>query len=254
MGAVYILLLWSCLMVFHVSEQASGSQNKTNHTLDDEPLSSSDDVNMRGSGLAVQPLIPGVTVPFSHLPVLLAALLFSQIIHEAGHALSTIPENVPIHSVGLGLFVCLPSAFVSLSSVAFEKLPPLPRMRIAAAGAYHNLALWFILAILGWSGLGKLLSQGWTGWGTSFGPYKHVNDLGVSVQSIDPESDLGQYLYPGDIITRIEDTVLAHASLLAQRRTSLQLWHDLLLHHHYNVTIDDLPDMGWCVDAKWYKG
>ncbi|CAE7202811.1 unnamed protein product [Rhizoctonia solani] len=88
------------------------------------------------------------------------------------------------------------------------------------------------------------MSQGWTGWGTSLGPYRPVDDLGVAIRSIEQDSDLSYYLFPGDIITRIEDTVLSEAHLLTQRRTPLRLWHDLLLHHHRNVTISDLPDMG----------
>lgn len=75
-------------------------------------------------------------------------------------------------------------------------------MRIATAGAYHNLVLWCLIALLGWyvlinqpdsrginqirrSGLGQFLSQGWTGWGTWFSPYKLIDDLGVSVRSIE---------------------------------------------------------------------
>ncbi|KAG9095856.1 hypothetical protein FS749_009657 [Ceratobasidium sp. UAMH 11750] len=107
--------------------------------------------------------------------------------------------------------------------------------------------------VLSWSGLGQVLGQGWIGWGTPFALYKRVDDTGVAIRSIESESDLSQYLYPGDIIARIEDVTLAQAPLLAQRRTPLQLWHDLLLHHHHNVTIDDLPDMGWCVDRQWYR-
>ncbi|CAE6434561.1 unnamed protein product [Rhizoctonia solani] len=98
------------------------------------------------------------------------------------------------------------------------------------------------------------MSQGWTGWGTPLGPYKSVDDLGVAIRSVEQDSDLSYHLFPGDIITRIEDTVLSQAHLLTERRTPLRLWHDLLLHHHHNMTIDDLPDMGWCVDKKWYEG
>ncbi|CAE6465937.1 unnamed protein product [Rhizoctonia solani] len=95
------------------------------------------------------------------------------------------------------------------------------------------------------------MSQGWTGWGTPLGPYKPVDDLGVAIRSVEQDSDLSYHLFPGDIITRIEDTVLSQAHLLTQRRTPLRLWHDLLLHHHRNVTISELPDMGWCVDKRW---
>ncbi|CUA72137.1 hypothetical protein RSOLAG22IIIB_00799 [Rhizoctonia solani] len=194
-----------------------------------------------------------ITVPLSHIPILLGALLVNQIIHEAGHAFTAVIEGVPIHSVGLGFFVCFPMAFVALSS-AFDRLAPVPRMRIAAAGAYHNLVLWVVIGMLGWLGISEFMSQGWTGWGTPLGLYRPVDDLGVVIRSIEQDSDLSYHLFPGDIITRIEDTVLAQAHLLTQRRTPLRLWHDLLLHHHHNVTIDDLPDMGWCVDKQWYQG
>ncbi|KAF8682202.1 Peptidase family M50 [Rhizoctonia solani] len=252
MALGYMLLFWSCLMVFRGLGSNPGTSNPTD--LEDEPLSSSEGSLMGGTGLAVQPIIPGVTVPLSHVPILLGALLVSQVIHEAGHAFTAVIESVPINSVGIGLFVCLPSAFVSLGSAAFDKLSPVPRMRIATAGAYHNIVLWLIIAILGWSDINNIMNQGWTGWGTPLGPYRSVDDLGVAIRSIEQESDLSYHLFPGDIITRIEDTILSRAHLLKERRTPLQLWHDLLLHHHHNVTIDDLPDMGWCVDKKWYEG
>ncbi|CEL54538.1 Membrane-bound transcription factor site-2 protease OS=Cricetulus griseus GN=MBTPS2 PE=2 SV=1 [Rhizoctonia solani AG-1 IB] len=252
MALGYILLLWSCVMVFHGLGTTPGTNDATNS--EDEPLSSTEGSPMGGTGLAVQPIIPGVTVPLSHIPILFGALLVNQVIHEAGHAFTAMIESVPIHSVGLGLFVCLPSAFVSLGSAAFDKLSPAPRMRIATAGAYHNLVLWFMIAMLGWSHIADIMNQGWTGWGTPLGPYKSVDDLGVAIRSVEQDSDLSYHLFPGDVIARIEDTVLSQAHLLTEHRTPLRLWHDLLLHHHHNVTIDDLPDMGWCVDKKWYQG
>lgn len=59
-------------------------------------------------------------------------------------------EDVPVLSVGLGLTVLLPSAFVSLGSAAFDMLPTASRMRIATAGAYHNILLWLLIGFLGW--------------------------------------------------------------------------------------------------------
>ena len=37
---------------------------------------------------SIRTQIPGITLPLSHLPILVGALFFSQAIHEAGHALS----------------------------------------------------------------------------------------------------------------------------------------------------------------------
>ncbi|KDN40624.1 hypothetical protein RSAG8_07953, partial [Rhizoctonia solani AG-8 WAC10335] len=250
MALGYMLLFWSCLMVFRDLGPAPAANSPSD---EDGPLSSTEGSPMGGTGLTVQPIIPGVTVPLSHVPILLGALLANQVIHEAGHAFTAVIEGVPIHSVGVGFFVCLPMAFVALSST-FDRLPPVPRMRIAAAGAYHNLVLWLMIGMVGWLGISEFMSHGWTGWGTPLGPYRPVDDLGVAIRSVEQDSDLSYHLFPGDIITRIEDTVLSQAHLLTQRRTPLRLWHDLLLHHHYNATIDDLPDMGWCVDKRWYEG
>ncbi|KAF9096765.1 Membrane-bound transcription factor site-2 protease [Mortierella sp. AD031] len=40
------------------------------------------------SGMVLNPMIPGVTLPLAHLPYYLIALLVSGIIHEAGHAIA----------------------------------------------------------------------------------------------------------------------------------------------------------------------
>ncbi|KAG5635121.1 hypothetical protein H0H81_012381 [Sphagnurus paluster] len=36
----------------------------------------------------VKPIIPGVTVPLAHLPIILLAVFFAQFVHELGHALA----------------------------------------------------------------------------------------------------------------------------------------------------------------------
>ena len=54
-------------------------------------------------------------------------------------------ESVSLSSVGLGLTVLLPSAFVAFPAGAVESLPPRPRLRIVTAGAFHNLLFWLTL-------------------------------------------------------------------------------------------------------------
>jgi S2P endopeptidase len=124
-------------------------------------------------------------------------VFIAQIIHEIGHAIcaalcvkfSTVRQRstnsqdlrevVPILSVGASLFVFLPSAFVRLSSAAIESLSPPAHLRIIAAGPFHNLILWCLLALVGYAGIGRAL------WSVS---YRNVSTMGRVVVSVEPVS------------------------------------------------------------------
>lgn len=70
----------------------------------------------------------------------------------------------------------LPSAFVALSSSTLQRLRPIARLRIISAGAFHNLFVWGILVLLGWTGIAPaILSIG----------FKSTLAHGVAVVSVD---------------------------------------------------------------------
>ncbi|KAG6873700.1 hypothetical protein C0995_012162 [Termitomyces sp. Mi166 len=46
------------------------------------------DIKAHRSDSFIKPIIPGVTVPFSHLPVILAAVFLAQSVHELGHVIA----------------------------------------------------------------------------------------------------------------------------------------------------------------------
>ena len=56
-------------------------------------------------------------------------------------------DGVPLHSVGASLLVILPSAFVSLSPFLNDMSAP-KRLRVIAAGAWHNIILSILLYLL----------------------------------------------------------------------------------------------------------
>jgi S2P endopeptidase len=62
-------------------------------------------------------------------------------------------------SSGLSLLLILPSAFVSLSSASLSQLLPHARMRIIAAGPYHNFVFWVLIFGLGWTGVERWLAM-----------------------------------------------------------------------------------------------
>jgi hypothetical protein len=92
----------------------------------------------------------------------------------------SIPRDcVPLTSAGASLVVLIPSAFISLSSGVLSRLPAAGRLRVASAGAYHNILIFAIISFLGWTRFGnRILAIG----------YEDVSRLGVVVNSIDSVS------------------------------------------------------------------
>ncbi|KAG6897587.1 hypothetical protein C0992_013263 [Termitomyces sp. T32_za158] len=105
----------------------------------------------QNSDTFIKPIIPGVTVPLSHLPVILAVVFLTQLVHELGHAFAAALESLPVLSVGASFTLFFPSAFVNFSGAALDSLVPRARARVVAAGPFHNLLLWGILVAVGYT-------------------------------------------------------------------------------------------------------
>lgn len=65
-------------------------------------------VGGQNSGLKLQPVLPGVTVPASHWPYFLIALFLNAVVHELGHALAARAYNVGVEGAGVFLFLLYP--------------------------------------------------------------------------------------------------------------------------------------------------
>ncbi|KAG6918082.1 hypothetical protein DXG01_016534 [Tephrocybe rancida] len=164
----------------------------------------------------IKPIIPGVTVPLSHLPVILAAVFLAQIVHELGHAIAAAIEALPILSAGASFTLVVPSAFVTFSNAALDSLTPRARARVVAAGPFHNIILWCLLALIGYTRLGDIF------W---FVGYRDISAHGKVVVDVDAvsshseplsaqterswqQSPLYGYLPLGSVITALDDTLL----------------------------------------------
>ncbi|KAF8128436.1 hypothetical protein EV363DRAFT_423617 [Boletus edulis] len=152
----------------------------------------------------INPIIPGLTVPLSHLPLILVALTISQVVHEAGHAITAALHHVPMLSCGLAVTFLLPSAFVSLPAARMEKLPPRVRLQIVSSGCFHNFVFLCLL-------LSAALSK------ASFSPiwalFQDTSVLGKIVIGVDYDSPLATHLPVGTLITNIDDFSMAATSL-----------------------------------------
>lgn len=182
----------------------------------------------------ITPIIPGVTVPLDHLPLILLAIFLSQVIHELGHAIAAALESLPAVAAGVSFIVCIPAAFVTFPSEGLQVLSPRARTRIIAAGPFHNLVFWCILVLLGRVGAGSLA---WSVMG-----YDNVGDAGNVVLDVDAGSPLYGHLLPGAIITKLDDTNLGTSNL------SQDIWTT------YLTSPEIRPTLGWCIDGKLLEG
>ncbi|KAI6044525.1 hypothetical protein EDC04DRAFT_314361 [Pisolithus marmoratus] len=110
-------------------------------------------------GFSVRAIIPGVTVPLSHFPIILLALCICQIVHEAGHAIAAATRRVPILFSGFALTVVFPSVFVAFPVVRLGRLRAVDRLRVVTAGCFHNLAFWCLLYLTAWTKINAFLSE-----------------------------------------------------------------------------------------------
>lgn len=82
--------------------------------------------------------------------------------------------------VGASFTICIPTAFVTFSAARLKTLVPQARSRIIAGGPFHNLVLWFFLAMVTRLDLINLASF--------VSGYRHVSDIGQVVTSVDDVS------------------------------------------------------------------
>ncbi|KZT35486.1 hypothetical protein SISSUDRAFT_163590 [Sistotremastrum suecicum HHB10207 ss-3] len=178
-------------------------------------------------------IIPGVTVPISHLVPIFLSLFVSQVLHEAGHAIAAATESISLSSAGLSLFVIFPSAFVSFPP-SLSLIPAHGRLRIICAGVWHNLIIWGVISLWAWSPLGSLL---WDVIG-----YTDVSGEGRVIVGHAEGSALASHLPVRDLITHLDDVSLADTP------TNHDVWSTFLT--------SDSPHRGgagWCVPGAWFE-
>lgn len=172
--------------------------------------------------------IPGVTLPLEHLGYYLVALFISGVLHEAGHAIASFHEHIPINHSGMFLYVLYPGAFVDIPSRPLSLLPPGRQLKVICAGVWHNFVLWLITALVLSSGLKFGLEI--------FGWRSLEGSGGVSVVDIRADSPLFQHLPISSVIYRLNDNDL---------NNGIQDWNKVLVEDG----VWSRPSIGFCVDS-----
>ncbi|XP_075903471.1 membrane-bound transcription factor site-2 protease [Nelusetta ayraudi] len=173
-----------------------------------------------GSQQTLQVVVPGVNLPTSQLGYFFTALLLSGIIHELGHAVAALREQVRVNGFGMFVFVVYPGAFVDLFTTHLNLISPVQQLRIFCAGVWHN----FVLCV---AALALLFLMPFF----LFPMYSTGN--GALVTAVIPGSaaEGPRGLSVGDIVTALEDCPVR----------SVEDWSSCLFH------LSHTPQTGYCV-------
>lgn len=167
--------------------------------------------------------VPGINLPVSQLTYFFAAVLISGVVHEIGHGIAAIREQVRFNGFGIFLFIIYPGAFVDLFTTHLQLISPVQQLRIFCAGIWHN----FVLALLGILALVLLpvilLPFYYTGVGVL------ITEVAEDSPAIGPRG-----LFVGDLVTHLQDCPV----------TNVQDWNECL------DTIAYEPQIGYCISAS----
>lgn len=83
-------------------------------------------------------LLPGVNLPLQEIGYYIATLVICTLLHELGHALAAVLEDVPVTGFGFKLYFCLPLAYTELSHDHVNGLRWFRKLRILCAGIWNN--------------------------------------------------------------------------------------------------------------------
>ncbi|CAL4173066.1 unnamed protein product, partial [Meganyctiphanes norvegica] len=89
----------------------------------------------------LQPVIPGLNLPMEEISYYFFTLLLASVIHEAGHAIAAVREDVHVNGFGFLFLFVLPGAYVDVPTDEIKNLNPMRQLKILCAGVWHNVVL-----------------------------------------------------------------------------------------------------------------
>ncbi|XP_036140201.1 membrane-bound transcription factor site-2 protease isoform X2 [Monomorium pharaonis] len=177
-------------------------------------------------GAILEPMLPGVDVPFHEIGYYIITLAICSIVHELGHALAAAREDVQLFGLGILIFFTIPIAYVHIGNDQLVSLPLRNQLRIACAGIWHNIILATVAAAI-------LILSTWL-----WAPLYNIGS-GVYVKTILPNSPvLGPTgLLEHDVIYKLNNCPVKNS----------EDWYDCMLHAVQH------PALGYCIKQSFIQ-
>lgn len=184
------------------------------------------------------PVMPGVNLPMNQISYYLLTLLVCGILHELGHAIAAVREQVRVCGFGLFIFAIYPGAYVNLYTEHLQVVSPMRQLRVYCAGVWHN----FVVTLVA---IAALVSLPWL-----LLPLYHTGSAVVITSVMEGSSVSGpRGLYVGDEVRSISgcrvsgvtDWLMCINGAMAARTSSGYCMPRPLL-DKYNVALDVYTD------------
>lgn len=91
--------------------------------------------------ISIELMLPGVNLPINEIGYFVVVLLVSSVVHELGHAIAAVLDDVPIIGFGISLVYFLPMAYTEMNTDTYNKIKPWRKLRVLCAGIWHNVFL-----------------------------------------------------------------------------------------------------------------
>lgn len=86
-------------------------------------------------------LLPGVNLPVEEIAYYVIALLICSVVHELGHGISAVLEDVPVLGFGLQLMIIIPIAYTQIDMENLQSMKLMKKLKIYSAGIWNNFIL-----------------------------------------------------------------------------------------------------------------
>jgi S2P endopeptidase len=95
-------------------------------------------------------LLPGVNLPLNQIGYYILSLLICSFVHEAGHGIAAVIEEIPVSGFGMHLFFILPIAYTQIDTENLQAAKVWKKLKIFSAGIWNNLILagWCYILLL----------------------------------------------------------------------------------------------------------
>ncbi|KAJ9075335.1 hypothetical protein DSO57_1037114 [Entomophthora muscae] len=226
---IYSIVLW---VAFYTNSQAGMSRYIVFGQLLSKYLGGIEGANSHGASPMLNLMIPGITLPLSHLPLYVTSFLIAGILHELGHGIAGAAHGVPLMRFGVNLSLFYPSAYTELEHDKLNRISPVSQLRIISGGVWHNLILAIVAgAIYNSHTLSSAL--------LSTPLYMPSPCNAPIVKWIRPGSPLAKEIGPGSTILSLNDQAL----------TNVANWKTLLSPKNMSTS----PTRGHCITKGQLK-
>lgn len=121
---IALLIVLASLFSASISKENTGNQ-----------VASSGDV------ARLEILLPGVNLPLNEIGFYIISLLICSVVHEAGHGIAAVLEDVPVSGFGLMFLFVIPVAYTEIDIDQLQSTKLMKKLKIFTAGIWNNLLL-----------------------------------------------------------------------------------------------------------------